>query len=59
MGPLAVGALNDLLQPYMGGGGIRYSMLAVASTSAMAGLVLLSIGRLDADRRSIPPAGAE
>ncbi len=56
VGPLAVGALNDLLQPYLGGGGIRYSMLAVASTAAMAGLVLLSIGRLDGDQRSLPPA---
>lgn len=46
-GPILVGALNDLLAPTMGDGAIRWSLLAAASASVLAGLVCLSIGRLD------------
>ncbi|BBC73404.1 MFS transporter [Altererythrobacter sp. B11] len=52
LGPLIVGALNDLLQPSLGDIAIRYSMLVIVVTAALAGLLFLLAGRfLDADAR--------
>lgn len=50
LGPLIVGALNDLLHPTLGDGAIRYSMLVIALTALLGGLLFLLSGRyLDAD----------
>jgi MFS family permease len=44
-GPLLVGFLNDQLDARYGAEAIRYSMLAVASIGALAGLLFLRAGR--------------
>jgi len=50
LGPLIVGALNDLLHPSLGDMAIRYSMLIIAVTAALGGLLLLCAGRfIEAD----------
>ena len=45
VGPLAVGISNDLLEPRFGVEAIRYSMLLIAATAALAGISLLYAGR--------------
>ena len=50
VGPLFVGVMNDLLEPTLGTGGIRYSMLIVAMTAVLAGLFFALAGRLIATR---------
>lgn len=44
-GPLIVGMANDALGPTMGATSIRYSMMVIALTAALAGLMILSAGR--------------
>ena len=51
-GPLIVGALNDWLGPTMGQGAIRYSMLIIAVTAALSGLLILMAGRHLEDGRA-------
>jgi MFS family permease len=46
LGPLVVGVLNDALAPALGPAAIRWSLLLVAATAAMASGVLLFADRL-------------
>jgi MFS family permease len=46
LGPLVVGVLNDALAPALGPAAIRWSLLVVAATAAMASGVLLFADRL-------------
>jgi MFS family permease len=45
VGPLAVGVLNDALQPEFGGAAVRYSMLIVAVTPVLSGVFFLLAAR--------------
>ncbi|WEK46287.1 MAG: MFS transporter [Candidatus Andeanibacterium colombiense] len=45
VGPLAVGMMNDLLEPSLGDQAIRYSMLMISGTAIFAGLVFWLAGR--------------
>ena len=45
IGPLAVGMLDDRLAPTFGGGAIRYSLLILVVTAALAGAAILMAGR--------------
>lgn len=54
-GPLIVGAMNDWLGPTLGTEAIRYSMLIVAVTAALAGATILSAGRHLENGRALTP----
>jgi MFS family permease len=59
IGPLAVGAINDSLAPALGAEAIRYSMLIIAVTAALAGVMILLAGRwLEEVRREDATAGS-
>ena len=57
IGPLFVGIMNDLLEPSLGAGAIRYSMLVIAITAVLAGLSFALAGRFIAAEQAAKSAG--